>query len=217
MKSRYHREITRKALADHFSEEALQTIIKANIGQDKIKYQFGHPYIHFDSNAFEAGFAYISQQEDQLIKNITQERYTPAREALGRILHAWQDFYSHSNYIRLWVKDHPEAQPEEIDPADPYCMDNPDLRSGEVYGLMEFLALLPVLTKIITPLMPDDSHAKMNLDSPDSGDLFSFNKSAAFKRTVMVYERIRARCVEKNINPSKFDRFIGKHRPEEKV
>ena len=210
MKSRYHVEITRKAFEPHFSENALQTILSANVKQDKIKYQFGHPQFHFDSNSFKAGFAYIEHQENQVIENISQGQYPQALEALGRITHTWQDFYSHSNYIKLWVTDHPTAQPEEIDPADPQYLHHPDLKSGEVYGLMEFLALVPLLTKIITPFMPEDSHAKMNLDSPASGPLFAFNYHATLKRTKLEYERVMTLCAENQISIWQIEQFQDK-------
>lgn len=142
MKSRYHLEITQKALDPYFSQDALQTILKANIGQDRIKYQFGHPHFHFDSNSFKEGFAYIEAQERLIIENLAQGHYHQSREALGRITHTWQDFYSHSNYIKLWIKDHPNAKPEDIDPSDPVYFNHPDLISGNVYAL-DFLALVP--------------------------------------------------------------------------
>lgn len=216
MKSRYHLEITQKALDPYFAQDALQIILKANIGQDKIKYQFGHPYFHFDSNSFNAGFAYIETQEQQIIEGITQGNYRHAREALGRITHTWQDFYSHSNYIKLWINDHPNANPEDIDPEDPVYINHPDLISGNVYAL-DFLALVPGLSKLIKPLMPDDSHAKMNLDSPTSGPLFAFNYQTALKRTRLVYERVIALCTESQISNRQMAQFQGKFHEEEKV
>ncbi len=216
MKSRYHLEVTRKALSSYFSREALDTILKANIGQDKIKYQFGHPCFHFDSNTFKEGFGYIEAQEKQLIKSIMEGDYPHALEALGRIAHAWQDFYSHSNYITLWLNDHPKVKPEEIDPADPAYINHPDLISGTVYAL-DFLALVPGMTKLITPLMPEDSHAKMNLDSPASGLLFAYNYQASLKRTGLEYERVMMLCSENQISNHKIEQFLGKLQEEEKV
>ena len=217
MKSRYHLEITRKALEPYFAPDALDTLLNANIGQDKIKYQFGHPHFHFDSNTFNEGFTYIEAQEKQIIECIVQGDYINARKALGRITHTWQDFYSHSNYIKLWLIDHPQATPEEIDPADSAYIGHPDLRSGKVYGLMEFLALLPILTDLITPLMPEDSHAKMNLDSPASGPLFAFNYQASLKRTRMIYERLIKLFAENAISQKQIQQFLGKFQEEEKV
>ena len=40
----------------------------------------------------------------------------PARQSFGRLTHAAQDFYAHSNYIALWRESHPEAAPNETDP-----------------------------------------------------------------------------------------------------
>ena len=216
MKSQYHLEITRKALAPYFSEEALQSILRANIGQDKIINQFGHPYFHFDSNSFVEGFAYIDAQEQLVVEFIIQENFRQARQALGRITHTWQDFYSHSNYITLWISDHPDSGPEDIDPADPVYLDHPNLISGNVYSL-DFLALVPGLTKLITPLMPEDSHAKMNLDSPASGPLFLYNYQAGLKRTHLEYERIITLCRDNHISDLRMSQFLDKSQEEEKV
>lgn len=216
MKSQYHLEVTRKALDPYFTKDALKTILKANIGQDKIKYQFGHPYFHFDSNTFKEGFGYIEAQEKQLINSIMEGNYPHALEALGRIAHTWQDFYSHSNYIKLWLGDHPEAKPEEIDPADSVYINHSDLISGTVY-VLDFLALVPGMTKLITPLMSKDSHAKMNLDSPASGLLFAYNYQASLKRTGLEYERVMILCAENKISNHKIEQFLGKLREEEKV
>jgi len=53
MNVKYHIEITRKALSNHFSEKALRTILRANINQDSIKNQINHDHFHFDSNTFK--------------------------------------------------------------------------------------------------------------------------------------------------------------------
>ena len=216
MKSQYHLEVTRKALASNFSKDALDTILKANIAQDKIRYQFGHPHFHFDSNTFKEGFAYIEAQENLIIESLAQGNYPQARKALGRITHTWQDFYSHSNYIKLWLNDHPEAKPEEIDPADLVYINHPNLISGNVFSL-DFLALVPGLTKLITPLMPEDSHAKMNLDSPASGKLFAYNYQASLKRTGLEYKRVMMLCAENQIDDRKLKQFLGKLEEQEKV
>jgi hypothetical protein len=190
MNSKYHIEITCKALSEHFSERALKTIIHGNIRQDSIKNQIGHDWYHFDSNTFAEGFAYIEQQRKNAIDAIMQDDFMPARTAFGRLLHTWQDFYSHSNYVRLWLEANPSASPDEIIHDDKNILHNPDLRSGMNYGFMEYLALLPVLSSIITPHMPDDSHAKMNLDSPRSGILFVYAYNAAIKRTTTCYDEL---------------------------
>lgn len=216
MKSQFHREITQKAYQEIFSVAAMETIIRVNIGQDRVRYQFGHSHFHFDSSSFEAGFNYIAQQESLLITSISNGDYTPARKALGRITHTWQDFYSHSNYIELWLKDHPSTPPEDINPSDHKYLNHPDLRSGYVYGLWDYIALIPGLTKLLTPLMPDDSHAKMNLDSPGSGPLFVYNYHAALKRTSLAYDHILTLCDQNNISRSQIEQFQGLSE-EEKV
>jgi hypothetical protein len=50
----YHREITREALEYKVSQAALGLIIEANLEQDRLPGQVGHPEFHFDDNAFIA-------------------------------------------------------------------------------------------------------------------------------------------------------------------
>jgi hypothetical protein len=190
MQTKYHIEITQKSLEGYFSEKALATIVTANIKQDRFEYQLGHDYIHFDGSAFEPGFEYLANQMQMVIRHLKQAEYKSAWEAFGRHLHSWQDFYSHSNYVKLWQKDHENSAPDEISINDKKILDHPELRSGKNYGLVELLALLPILSKLIKPLMPSDSHAKMNLDSPASGDDFYFAYWAASKQTEAAYASI---------------------------
>jgi hypothetical protein len=190
MKKKYHIEITKKALEAHFSQDALNTIIKANIRQDCLFYQLGHDHFHFDSSAFSAGFEYISQQYTEITENIRSCHYHEARKALGRILHTWQDFYSHSNYIQLWKEKSAKFSLEEIDHDDRELFGQPNLKSGKNYGVLELFAQIPGISALIRPYIPADSHVKMNLDSPKSGDSFLFAYQAAFKRCVDVRDQL---------------------------
>jgi hypothetical protein len=210
MKSKFHREITTSVLGCHFSDAALNAIIKANIKQDRIKYQFGHDYIHFDGSAFSEGFEYSHSQETELYNAIDIKDYKNAWVCLGRILHSWQDFYSHSNYVRLWLEKTLDGKPEMIDHDDQAIFRSPKLKSGKNYGLIEFIALLPGLSKVLTPLMPSDSHAKMNLDSPKSGSYFEFAYAAAEKRTAQVLDQIFNFMKDKKFEQDRINAFLGK-------
>jgi ABC-type bacteriocin/lantibiotic exporter with double-glycine peptidase domain len=217
MKTKYHIEITHNALQQHFSAEALNTIIKANIAQDRIKFQFGHDYIHFDSNAFAAGFEYIALQEKIIFDCVNSRDYKVARKAFGRLTHSWQDFYSHSNYVKLWLAKEERRSPEEIRFNDNEILTSLDLKSGKNYGVIEFVALLPCISKLVTPLMPEDSHAKMNLDSPTSGPHFAYAYWAAFKRTLDIYNRTYLQLSENDINSDQISAFHGQYTSEVKV
>jgi hypothetical protein len=217
MKSKYHREISIKALAPLFSEDALDNIVRANIRQDKIKNQFVHDFIHFDSSAFEEGFSYIRDQERIISDSISNDAHLRARQALGRLLHSWQDFYSHSNYVHLWISKTESAEAEKIVFDDLEIMDSPELISGKNYGIIEFVALLPVLSKFIKPLMPEDSHAKMNLDDPGASPYFGYAYMAALKRSEYETSRIVNSLLKNNIKTEYITRFLGKILEEDKV
>jgi hypothetical protein len=106
--------------------------------------------------------------------------------------HTLQDFYAHSNYITLWL-DRFDGQtlptPPKVDPLDPDLIDSPKLRSGKIYYPFELLYFVRKARPYILPLLPRDSHAWMNLDSPSQGFKFDYAMQAAMKRTVIEYEK----------------------------
>lgn len=210
MLTKYHREITHLALHPLFSELALKTIIKANIMQDRIAYMFHHDHIHFDGSAFASGFAYIAAQEVILLDAINKQDYQAAQKAFGRITHSWQDFYSHSNYVQLWMEKTGETDARAIIHNDMDIIHHSSLASGKNYGLIEFLAMVPVLSDCKTPHIPDDSHAKMNLDSPKSGKHFHFAYQAALKKTVEIYQHTMQLLETNQVDSLKISGFTGK-------
>lgn len=207
MKTKYHIEITKKALEKHFSKKALKTIINANIQQDRLKYQVGHDHFHFDGCAFDMGFSYISKQQTQVINDLINDDFDLARKSFGKLLHSWQDFYSHSNYVRLWREKTGEHRPEYINHDDKEIFQDIGLKSGKNYGLIEFIAMIPLISKVIKPLMPIDSHAQMNLDSPTSGSNFQYAYWAALKRTYDAYSTVLMGLLQCKNHQSKIARF----------
>ncbi len=188
MIARFHRSITSEAIKGKVSSAVLKVIIDANLRQDNLNGLIGHPEFHFDDNAFEAGRLYISQQYELLKKSTNNGEKLPAWEAFGRITHAVQDFYAHSNYVNQWVKLHPDDTAERIDPLMPEIINGPDLRSGRIYSPWETMAFIPIMGKWLRYLLPRDSHAWMNLDSPRSGSLFEFARISAVKRTRVEFQ-----------------------------
>jgi hypothetical protein len=191
----YHLEICERALADQFSTRALDVIIKANIRQDKIRYQFKHPHFHFDSNAFMASFNYIEEQRQIVLEiNDSFDRLQASWQAFGRLTHVVQDFYAHSNYIQLWLNSFSNQEKPAhhlVDAMDIEILQDPNLRSGNVYFL-DWLAFIPGFYTIAHYLSPTDSHTHMNLDHPNRGKQFSYAIEAAVKRTVYEYNQTAA-------------------------
>lgn len=181
-----HREITRRALNEIFSPRALAVVISANLGQDALTGQVGHDEYHFDNNAFGRSNAYIESQRSLVAGALGRGEVRAAWKAFGRLTHAAQDFYAHSNYIDLWLSCQPEGmQPpaSDIDPLDDDSIRHPALRSGRLYYPLEAFSFVPGLRNLVLPLLPRDSHAWMNLDSPGQGPLFDYAFQAARKRT----------------------------------
>ena len=209
MKTKFHIEITQKALNSYFSEEAIDVIVSANIRQDRIIYQFKHDYIHFDGSAFKEGFEYIEFQEKRIIENLRINQVLEARKSLGYILHSWQDFYSHSNYIPLWLASNNFKPPEHVEWDDQSILENNNLKSGKNYGVIEFLAMIPGLSKIIMPLIPEDSHTRMNIDSPMISSNFNYVYVAALMRSENVIIKLLERMKKENISHKNLAGFFG--------
>ncbi len=202
MLSQYHIEIMLASLGDRFSARAMSTIIQANIDQDRLSGLVGHDEFHFDNNAFEKTYAYIEEQRALVVSSLTSGDANSAWQALGRFLHTVQDFYAHSNYITLWLDrfdysprgeterdERALPPPPEVDAMDPSLLNSLDLRSGKVYFPLDWLYFFKSLRPVILRLIPRDSHAWMNLDSPEQGFKFDYAMQAAIKRTVIEFEK----------------------------
>jgi len=189
MISKYHRRITAQALEERVSPVALEAITVANLGQDAIRYQFGHPHFHYDESSFDAGDAYIDQMHHVVLESLDRAETLPAWQAFGRLLHAAQDFYAHSNYITLWREHSPEATPEQTPPLFADALNDSRLRSGRLYYPFELLSFVPALRWLVLPRLPHDAHAWMHKDDPSRPD-FDFAYAAAVKRTVLEFQNI---------------------------
>jgi hypothetical protein len=199
----YHRLITTQALNEVFSPPALEIIIAANLGQDHfLRGQFGHPEYHFDGNTFAESRAFIGRNRDLVRPALEAGDAAAAQRALGRLTHAAQDFYAHSNYVALWLARFPPGgwpSPQEIEPFDEASLHHPDLRSGKIYMPLELFSWVPGLAPLFVPLLPRDSHAWMNLDSPSRGPMFAYALAAALKRTRYEYELTAANLTSEQL------------------
>jgi len=182
-----------EALGKRVSARALAAIYRANIGQDSLRGLLTFAW-HFDDSLFAEGLACMEQW-----RRAAAEAGDPAAAwaAFGRLTHAAQDFYSHSNYVALWYQQQqfaPEAAPppEAIDGLDPALLQDKRLISGRVYLPWEGLSFVPGLRGLAKLILPKDSHAWMNLDRPDTGPLFPYSLVAARQRTLAEFERTLA-------------------------
>jgi len=192
MLTQYHIEIMLDSLAGQFSARALSAIATANIYQDRLRGQFGHDEYHFDNNAFEKSYAYIEEQRALTIVSLQKNDAPSAWSAFGRLTHSAQDFYAHSNYITMWLSrfdGRSPPTPPEVDPVDLTLINSPSLRSGKVYYPLEILYFVRRLRPLSLRLLPRDSHAWMNLDSPEQGFKFHYAMQAAIKRTVIEFDK----------------------------
>jgi len=217
MRAQYHRSITAQALQSQVSSHALQAVTDANLQQDGLRYQFGHDHFHFDSNRFEESYTYLEEQRAQTRLALEQDDAPSAWQAFGKLIHGAQDFYSHSNYVPLWLDSFngstPPAPPE-VDPVSPTILQHPGLRSGKLYYPLEALTFLPRLGRLFASLMPPDSHARMNNDGPENSPIFDYVFHAAVKRTRYEFEKTTSDLNQRliiaftNLQPSTINRQL---------
>lgn len=202
MLTQYHREILSEALADCFSPRALLAITKANNYQDWVSGQFGHDEYHVDNNSFKQSNDYMEEQRALTISSLKENDAKSAWSAFGRLTHTAQDFYAHSNYIDLWLSrfdnsprskaergGNPPSAPHEVDPIDPTLLNHTDIQSGKLYYPFELFYYVKPLRRFVLSRIPRDSHAWMNLDSPEQGFKFDYAIQAAVKRTKIEFDK----------------------------
>ena len=204
----YHIEMTRLALGGHFSSDALEKITDANLNQDRLLGQIGHDEYHFDGSAFEKSSAYVEEQRALILSSLLANDALSAWSALGRLTHAVQDFYSHSNYVDLWLASRSNGTipaPSEIDPTAEDLLNHLTLRSGHIYLPLEAFYHFHWLRPLLLRILPHDSHAWMNLDSPKQGPNFAYAFQAGIKRTKIEFEK-----TTKNLSKDLFRLFVDK-------
>jgi hypothetical protein len=199
-----HEEMTCEALGAHFSQRALEVILAANRKQDALSGQIGHDEFHFDNNAIERGMAYVNEQRGLVIASLLSPGVLSAWVAFGRLIHTVQDFYSHTNYVSLWLDAHDDTPPapSEIDPVRKDLIESQKLHSGRIYLPLDALYFIPFLRNFSLGLLPKDSHGWMNLDSPKQGVRFEYARAAAIKRTGYEFD-----ILKKILTPEMFTKF----------
>lgn len=210
MLPRYHAAITARALGAHFDAPALRQIVRANVGQDSVASLLGvHPEIHVDNDLIAPALASMEAEHARIAALVAQPNGgTAQRHALGRLCHTVQDFYSHSNYVDLWLAQHGgTATPGEIDALDPRILGSPALHSGYFSPLRYILYRVPLLGPRIP--VPTTSHDAMNLDAPERGPRFHLAVAAATRRTAFEYERAVA-AVRTAGGAAAVERFHGR-------
>jgi len=204
MEKQYHIQMTRRALGPFFSARALDVILAANTGQDSLL-NLLHAEFHFDANAFKQAYRYAESQRRAILESAVQAHdQVKAWEALGRWSHALQDFYSHTNYVALWRARHPQGP---IDPLAPEILESPALFAARVYYPLEALTYFKSLRPLMRRLLPADSHANMNLDSPRRGSRFPDAIAAAERRTALEFQKLLAE-LQVESDPAVLARFL---------
>lgn len=186
-----HEEISEAHLSSLLTPDEVRVVERANRGQDDLIRGQNHSEYHFDNGQIKEGFEFIQGQYALIAKTGDKEE---ALQALGKILHAQQDFYAHTNYIELYrehflADHHRTPQPSEI-PLYEEARRDPSfagqlaaqLRSGHFSRLEFVLKDLPNLNQ------DPNSHEKMNKDNP-SRPLYPEAKDLAERQTKKEVEK----------------------------
>ena len=194
MLTQYHLSITRDAIGEHFSPRAMEVILASNIHQDSLAGQFNHPEYHYDDSAFREGDQYIISMREGILDSLRkQNSVEDAWDFFGKLSHVSQDYYAHSNYIRLWSEMKSNATPADFPQDDillPEIMAHEQLTSGRFYSPWEMITFIPWIGRRLGFLFPSDSHARLNMDHPDRSNLFPQVYQAAVYRTIFEYNEV---------------------------
>lgn len=190
MNEEYHRQVTAEALGDQLNHEELEIVIQANVGQDRVWNWLTTPERHYDGRFVAKAEVYMAEERAHAIEAFRSGNRVAALQAMGRLLHTRQDFYSHSNWMK-YCADNVDTW-DEMDPA--ICPD--PLAIAGIYGarapfLIHALYLVPVLGSLIKRVyLPADFHEAMHLDDPSRGPLFAPSLVAARKHTRLEWDRV---------------------------
>jgi hypothetical protein len=192
MYPRYHALVTQEALQTHLAPGAVKEVVAANLGQDSLPSLFGtSPHHHFDDDKIAESIAYVESEHQTIVALATDLRGGRGqRAAFGRLCHTVQDFYSHSNYVQLWLEAHGglAVSPEDMDGLDEGLLNDPRLQTGHFIPLWSLMYYIPVLRHVARRIyLPANSHEAMNVDSPARGPQFAFVLVAARQRTQHEY------------------------------
>jgi hypothetical protein len=211
MEAKYHRHMLNEVLSTHFNQADLAIIIRANLRQDWPLGQL-HPEYHFDNSAFAEGEATISQQRQIALASLRKGNRTATLAAFGRLTHARQDFYAHSNWVALKVAQQggiDSCSPQDI-PLCPKPQSEPNLISGTANIPRYLLYRVPLLGSFVKRFyLPADSHEAMNLDNPKQGALFAYAMSAATRHTQLEFETLLAE-IKRDLGETAVSYFWGR-------
>jgi hypothetical protein len=212
MLPKYHRQITQKALSAYFADQELREVISGNLWQDRPAGQFGHPEFHFDDCEFDRSYKYLDELRTRIELSMNSgNAMNNARSDFGKLTHALQDFYAHSNYVRLWGAKHgihPQQWNGEIDCMDDEILHSKDLISGHFYSPWEMITFIPFIGRFVASLFPDDSHSYLNNDSPYKNLWFPLAFKCAVLRTQAEFSVLSSNLLQNN--PENLYKFLGK-------
>ncbi|CAF4131402.1 unnamed protein product [Rotaria magnacalcarata] len=97
------RELEELDINPIFFRLAREEIALANIMTDLIYDPVS--YTHFDNEEFENGVKFVTMLSQAVQSSMARLEWTQARMVFGFMLHSMQDFYSHSNWIELGMRE----------------------------------------------------------------------------------------------------------------
>ncbi len=142
MDKRVHKAITDEVLCAEGLGQASRLVIEVgNLSQDLDRQTRGDPTHHFDDNSLAGSLDEIEQHQQSIAQRLAKPKITrqddvEALHEFGQELHTIQDFYAHSNYIEIKLKENPQLRPQDIPLMDFSKIRNhsePELSTGFYY------------------------------------------------------------------------------------
>ena len=137
-----HESITRTALGSlGVSQQSMTTIDGGSTPQDiPGRSAFTDESHHCDNCAIKAGRNYVESCYTQIAAHLCKAKDDPAElkyvlDKFGELIHTTQDFYAHSNYVELALKQQPSLAPSAMSPVDWNSLSSPSsaLKTGYFY------------------------------------------------------------------------------------
>lgn len=87
-------------------EHLIETVLEPYVASVDLSYKTKNlPYAHFDAETFIESNNRVINFKKQIYSHLNMKNYVKARELAAQVLHAIQDFYSHSNWIEIGFTD----------------------------------------------------------------------------------------------------------------
>jgi hypothetical protein len=116
-----HKSITHDALTPlGFASTSLFAAELGDLSQDLGHTTRGDPTHHFDDNKIDESLKVVEEHRKAIITRLSKDKLSSEDKfavlyEFGQLSHTVQDFYAHSNFVELSLKENPALKPEQVE------------------------------------------------------------------------------------------------------